>query len=63
MTVTVLWWHMPAFLTLVWVVLCFWPIAGGNSIFDSIGRCLGIAAGLVVLLLIWVLAMAWRILA
>lgn len=61
MTITLLWWHMPALLTVLWAGLCFGHVPRGGSVFESINHGLGVVAGLMMVMIIWVLAVAWSL--
>lgn len=61
MTITILWWHFPALLTAAWAVAAVLP-SGSATIWDDWIKTAWLIFGALIVLAVWVAAMAWRIL-
>lgn len=57
MTITILWWHFPTFLTVLWLIALFWR-TDGNS-WDQLVKTVAVMLGAIPVLLVWVAALFW----
>jgi|GEM_PF-2068833 len=58
MSITISWWHIPACITVTWLVVLFWP---QRSAWDTIAHGFVVVVALIPVLLVWIASLLWRL--